>query len=88
MFWLVDFNLFLHGIFIIDYGGEETMEKTMKYFSKYPMFNAIVHASGGIAIGILVARPFDGGHPLQLAAIFAVIALAGHLVPLMMKKVK
>lgn len=60
----------------------------MKYFSKYPMFNAVVHLSGGIAVGVLLARPFDGGHPLQLAAIFAAIALVGYLVPMMMKKVK
>jgi lysozyme family protein len=63
-------------------------EKVTKYFSKYPMYNAIVHLSGGIAIGILVARPFDQGHPLQLAAIFAVIAVIGHLIPYFMKKVK
>jgi hypothetical protein len=63
-------------------------EKQSKYFSKYPMFNALVHASGGIALGILIARPFDNGHPLQLALIFAMIAVLGHLIPLMMKKVK
>lgn len=63
-------------------------EKATKYFSKHPMYNAMVHFSGGIAIGILVARPFDGGHPLQLAAIFGAIAVAGHLLPLVLKKVK
>lgn len=64
------------------------LEKQNKYFSKYPFYNSVVHASGGIALGILIARPFDGGHPLQLAAIFGVLAIVGHLVPLMMKKVK
>ena len=60
----------------------------MKYFSKYPAYNATIHASGGIAIGILIARPFDGGHPLQLAGIFAAIAIIGHIIPLFLKKVK
>lgn len=64
------------------------IEKQNKYFSKHPMFNATVHASGGIALGILIARPFDQGHPLQLALIFFAIAIVGHLVPLMTKKVK
>ena len=64
------------------------MEKTMKYFSKYPMYNAVIHASGGIALGVLIARPFDGGHPLKLALIFGGIAVVGHLVPMAMKKVK
>jgi hypothetical protein len=63
-------------------------ENTMKYFSKHPMYNAMVHFSGGIAIGILVARPFDSGHPLQLALIFAVIAIVGHFVPVLMGKMK
>ena len=61
-------------------------EKSIKYFAKHPMYNSIVHISGGIAIGILVARPFDGGHPLQLALIFGGISLAGHLLPLFTKK--
>lgn len=63
-------------------------EKTTKYFSKHPLYNAVVHLSGGIAIGVIVARPFDQGHPLQLAAIFGVIALVGHAVPLFMGKIK
>ena len=63
-------------------------ERAIKYFSKHPMYNAMIHLSGGIGIGILAARPFDGGHPLQLAAIFIVIALVGHLVPFLMGKVK
>jgi hypothetical protein len=64
------------------------LEKSMKYFGKYPMYNAMVHLAGGIAVGIVIARPLDGGHPLQLAAIFAVIAIIGHLIPMLMKKVK
>ncbi|HWA52377.1 MAG TPA: hypothetical protein VG895_04980 [Patescibacteria group bacterium] len=64
------------------------IDKQMKYFSKYPFYNSLVHAAGGIALGIIIARPLDGGHPLQLAAIFFVIAVVGHLIPLFMKKVR
>src|SRR5258708_20718747 len=39
----------------------EIYEKATKYFSKHPMYNAIIHLSGGIAVGILIARPFDSG---------------------------
>lgn len=60
--------------------------KQMKYFSKYPMFNSFVHFAGGIAVGILLARPMDQGHPLQLALIFAIIAIVGHLVPIFIGK--
>ncbi|CAN5339346.1 hypothetical protein BH10PAT1_BH10PAT1_4650 [soil metagenome] len=63
-------------------------ERSIKYFSKHPMFNAMVHLSGGIAVGIIIARPFDSGHPLQLAALFAIIALVGHLVVMVMPKLK
>lgn len=63
-------------------------EKSIKYFSKHPMYNGTIHFSAGIAIGILVARPFDQGHPLQLAAIFGAIAIVGHALPLFIKKVK
>ncbi len=66
----------------------EIYEKATKYFSKHPMYNAIIHLSGGIAVGILIARPFDSGHPLQLALIFGAIALIGHIIPLLMGKMK
>jgi len=63
-------------------------DKQTKYFSKPPFYNSVVHASGGIAVGILIARPFDQGHPLQLAAIFGSLAIIGHLIPFFLKKVK
>ena len=63
-------------------------DKQTRYFAKHPFYNSLIHASGGIAIGLIIARPFDGGHPLQLAAIFGIIAVIGHLIPSFMKKVK
>lgn len=56
-----------------------------KYFSKHPIYNSTVHALGGIAIGLMIARPFDGGHPLKLALIFATLAVLGHLIPVVFK---
>ena len=64
------------------------LQRSEKYFGKHPFFNALIHACGGIAVGIVIARPFDSGHPLQLAGIFALIAIAGHVIPLLTKKVK
>lgn len=50
------------------------------------MYNATIHAAGGIAVGILIARPLDGGHPLKLALIFGGIAVFGHLYPIFIGK--
>ena len=66
----------------------EWYQNTMKYFSKHPFYNAMIHFSGGIGIGVLVARPFDSGHPLQLALIFIAIAVVGHLIPMFMRKIR
>lgn len=63
-------------------------EKATKYFSKHVIYNSTIHAIGGMAIGVLIARPFDGGHPLKLALILGAIAILGHLYPLITKKIK
>ena len=63
-------------------------DKQTKYFEKHPFYNSLIHASDGIAVGILIARPFDGGHPLQLAGLFGLIAIVGHLIPSFMRKIK
>lgn len=54
--------------------------------SLHPIYNAVVHAIGGMAIGVLIARPLDQGHPVQLASILAAIAILGHLYILFTKK--
>jgi hypothetical protein len=61
-------------------------DKVSKYLSKHPMYNATIHAAGGIAVGILIARPMDGGHPLKLALVFGGIAIFGHLYPILIGK--
>lgn len=63
-------------------------EKVTKYFSKHVIYNSTIHGLGGVAVGVLIARPLDGGHPLKLALILGGIAILGHLYPLTMKRVK
>ena len=60
--------------------------KIMKYFSKHAMYNSLVYLIGGIGAGIIIARPFDGAHPVRLGLILLGLAVAGHLVPLWTKK--
>ncbi len=49
------------------------------FMKKHPAYNAIVHALGGMAIGILITYPFVGPHPLRWALILSAIALLGHI---------
>lgn len=65
---------------------EKYIRDIEKYFSKHVHYNAIVHAIGGIGIGILIARPFAGVHPMRWGVALLVVALLGHLKPLLMKK--
>ncbi len=55
------------------------LKKIEKYFAKHPTYNAIVHAAGGIGVGILIARPFAGEHPVRWGIFFLALSLAGHL---------
>ncbi len=63
-------------------------KKAIKYFSSHPIYNAIVHLLAGVGVGILIARPFDQGHPVQLAGIFIAAAVIGHLIPFLQKNKK
>jgi len=47
--------------------------------SKHPAFNASVHAIGGVGIGILIASPIIGEHPVRWGITLMVIALLGHV---------
>jgi hypothetical protein len=55
------------------------LQKGEKYFSKHPSVNAIVHATGGIAVGILLTYPLVGAHPVRWAIAFGVLSLLGHV---------
>lgn len=61
-------------------------ESVMKYFSKHVMYNSAVHVIAGTGVGIIIARPLDGGHPVQLGLILIGVAVLGHLIPGIMGK--
>lgn len=60
--------------------------KIMKYFSKHVIYSSLVHFTAGVGVGIIIARPFDGAHPVRLGLILLGIAVAGYLIPLWTKK--
>lgn len=64
----------------------DAYNKVIKYFSKHPFYTAMVYLSVGLSVGILLARPMDGGHPIQIATIFGGIAIIGHLLPIIFGK--
>ena len=61
-------------------------KKIMDYFSKHPAYSGIVHFIGGVGIGILIARPVAGTHPLRWGITLLIIAILGHVYALYMKK--
>lgn len=50
-----------------------------KYFSKHVWFNSTVHAIGGIGVGILIASPIIGAHPVRWGVTLLVISALGHI---------
>lgn len=55
------------------------MKRAEAYMKKHPMYNSLVHAIGGIGIGILIASPVAGIHPVRWGAAFLVVSALGHL---------
>ena len=60
--------------------GEEVIEmkKGMTFLKKNPAYNATIHAIGGVGIGILIASPVAGVHPIRFGVAFLVISILGH----------
>ena len=54
------------------------MKKGMIFMKKHPTYNAMVHAIGGIGIGILIASPVAGIHPVRFGIAFMIVSLLGH----------
>lgn len=63
-----------------------TYKQIEKYFSKHVFFNSAVHALVGIGVGILLANPFAGVHPIRWGVAFLAVGILGHLYPLTSKK--
>ncbi len=54
------------------------MKKAEVYMKKHPMYNALIHALGGIGIGILIASPVVGIHPVRFGIAFLIASALGH----------
>ncbi len=61
------------------------MKQFSAYFKKHPNFNASVHFSIGMGLGILLTYPYFGTHPVRWGASLLVLGLLGHLYPLIVK---
>ena len=46
---------------------------------KHPAYNASVHALGGIGIGIIIASPIAGIHPVRWGIALLIVSLLGHV---------
>lgn len=55
-----------------------THNRIEKYFSRHVTFNAVIHAVGGLGVGILVHSYFNP-HPVRYGLLLLGIALLGHL---------
>ncbi|MFH1186884.1 MAG: hypothetical protein V1697_01775 [Candidatus Levyibacteriota bacterium] len=59
------------------------MYKTaISFFKKHPVYNALVHLVAGAGIGILIAYPVVGAHPLRWGIILLMVVVLGYLPPL------
>lgn len=55
------------------------MKKAMEYFKKHPNYNSVVHAVGGLGVGVIIASPVAGAHPVRFGIALLAISLIGHL---------
>ena len=53
--------------------------KIEKYFSKHPIYNALIHALGGIGIGALLTNTWFNPHPIRFGILFLILAGIGHI---------
>ncbi len=61
-------------------------KSAMAYLKKHPMYNATVHVLAGAGVGILLARPLFGPHPVRWGVLLLALGILGHLYPTMGKK--
>ncbi len=61
-------------------------KKAMKYMSQHVEYNALIHALGGISIGLLIASPLAHPHPVRWALVFGGLSILGHIYAIYPKK--
>jgi hypothetical protein len=54
-------------------------QNILKYFSKNPDQNALIHLLGGIGIGLFIAYPVAGIHPVRWGIFFISMAVVGYI---------
>ena len=64
---------------------EKELQKIKKYFIKHPDYNSVVNLIAGMGLGIFMTYPIVGEHPLRWAVILFLVAIMGHLYPLVAK---
>ncbi len=55
------------------------MKKVMAFAKNHPAYIGTIHALGGIGIGILIASPIAGIHPVRWGIAFLVLSILGHI---------
>lgn len=55
------------------------MKKALAFSKKYPAYIATIHAIGGMGVGIIIASPLAGTHPIRWGLAFILVSLLGHL---------
>lgn len=55
------------------------MKKAMTFMKKHPAYTSSIHAIGGVGVGILIASPLAGVHPVRWGVALLIISLLGHI---------
>ncbi len=55
------------------------MKKATSYFKKHIAYTSLIHVIGGIGIGMLIASPVAGTHPIRWGIALLAVSLLGHL---------
>jgi hypothetical protein len=55
------------------------MKKVLAFAKKNPVYIATIHAIGGVGVGILIASPIAGEHPIRWGVALLIASLLGHL---------
>lgn len=61
-------------------------DSAVSYFKRYPAYNALIHATGGIGLGILLTHSVIDPHPMRWGLGLIALAILGHIYPWVLKK--
>ncbi len=56
-----------------------TYKRAVRYFTKYPHTNAVIHLFAGMGIGFLLTYPLAGAHPVRWGVALLTLSVLGHL---------